>query len=308
MRLRHQLVLVAVFLCSIFPFGLAEKVNDIQPTGYVIDLANVMTPEAKAKISAMATELQQKTGAQIAVVTVNSLEGEDREQYAADLYKHLGVGPKKNDEGVLLLVAPKERQYKIEVGYGLEPVINDARAGDIGRSMVPSLRANDYSAAILSAMTQIAELVAADKGVTLTGVPNRARAPTRGTNNIPWWLIFIGIFIVFQIIRALIRRGGGGGPGSGLRSRGSWVPPVIFMPAHGRRLGTWGWLWRQLRWLRWLWRRRRVWRLRRRPEWWRRGRGKLVSQLSIVSGQLSERISGVRCQISGFRRAHAVLL
>ncbi len=233
MRLRSQLVVLAIFLCSVFPLGLAEKVANIQPTGYVIDLANVIQPDAKAKISAMATELQQKTGAQIAVVTVNSLGGEDRDQYAVDLYKHLGVGPKKSDEGVLLLVAPKERQYKIEVGYGLEPVINDARAGDIGRSMVPSFRAGDYSAAILSAMTQIAQLVATAKGVQLTGVPNRARAPTRGTN-IPWWLIFLGIFIVFNIIRALIRRGGGGGPGSGLRSRGSWVPPVVFLP------GGWG--------------------------------------------------------------------
>lgn len=234
MRLRRQLVLLAILLC-VSPSAFAEKVNDIQPSGYVIDLANVIQPEAKAKISAMATELQQKTGAQIAVVTVNSLEGEDRDQYAADLYKHLGVGPKKNDEGVLLLVAPKERQYKIEVGYGLEPVINDARAGDIGRAMVPSLRAGDYSAAILTAMTQIAQYVATAKGVQLTGMPDRARAPTR-SSNIPWWLVLLGIFIVFQIIRSLIRRGGGG-PGSGLRSRGMGVPPVIFMPGMG---GGWG--------------------------------------------------------------------
>lgn len=236
MRLRRQFVLLTLALCTVVPFAIAEKVNDIQPTGYVIDLANVITPDTKAKISAIATELQQKTGAQIAVVTVNSLDGQDRDQYAADLYKHLGVGPKKNDEGVLLLVAPKDRQYKIEVGYGLEPVINDARAGDIGRSMVPRLRANDYSAAILSAMTQIAQLIAADKGVQLTGVPNRARAPAQGTSKIPWWLILLGVFIVFQIIRGISRRGGGG-PGSGLRSRGSWIPPVVFMPPMG---GGWG--------------------------------------------------------------------
>jgi uncharacterized protein len=233
--LRRQFVFVAILLCSVVPFAIAEKVNDIQPTGYVIDLANVIQPEAKAKIAAMATELQQKTGAQIAVVTVNSLEGEDREQYAADLYKHLGVGPQKNDEGVLLLVAPKERQYKFEVGYGLEPVINDARAGDIGRSMVPSLRTGDYSAAILSAMTQIAQLIAADKGVQLTGVPNRARAPAQ-SQKLPWWLILLGVFILFQIIRAISRRGGGG-PGSGIRGRGFGVPPVIFMPPMG---GGWG--------------------------------------------------------------------
>jgi len=235
-RLRPKFVAIAVLVLAIAGLSWAEKVNDIQPTGYVIDLANVIQPEAKAKISAMATELQQKTGAQMAVVTVNSLEGETREQYAADLYKHLGVGPKKNDEGVLLLVAPKDREYKIEVGYGLEPVLNDARAGDIGRSMVPGLRAGDYSAAILGAMTQIAQLIAADKGVQLTGVPNRPRAPTRAQQKLPWWLIFLGIFILFQIIRAITRRGGGG-PGSGLRSRGMGVPPVIFMPPMG---GGWG--------------------------------------------------------------------
>jgi len=234
-RLRRQFA-TAVLVLALAVVALAEKVNDIQPSGYVIDLANVIQPDAKQKIAAMATELQQKTGAQIAVVTVNSLEGQDREQYAADLYKHLGVGPKKNDEGVLLLVAPKERQYKIEVGYGLEPVINDARAGDIGRSMVPSLKAGDYNAAILSAMTQIAQLIAADKGVQLTGVPNRARAPAQ-SQKLPWWLILLGVFIVFQIIRAISRRGGGGGPGSGIRRRGFGVPPVIFMPPMG---GGWG--------------------------------------------------------------------
>lgn len=236
MRLRRQFVPAVVFLCLLAPLALAEKVADIQPTGYVIDLANVIQPETRARISAMAAELQQQTGAQIAVVTVNSLEGETKEQYAVDLYKHLGIGPKKTDEGVLLLVAPKDRQYKIEVGYGLEPVINDARAGDIGRSMVPSLRAGDYSAAILEAMTQIAQLVAADKGVQLTGVPNRPRAPAT-SQKIPWWLVFLGIYILFAIIRAIVRRGGGG-PRSGLRSRGMGVPPIVFMPPMGG--GGWG--------------------------------------------------------------------
>jgi uncharacterized protein len=236
-RLRSQLAAVTVLLCVLSPSLFAEKVADIQPTGYVIDLAHVITPDTAAKITAMATELQQKTGAQIAVVTVNSLEGETKEDYAVNLYKHLGIGAKKSNEGVLLLLAPKDRQYKIEVGYGLEPVINDARAGDVGRSMVPSLKAGDYSAAVLTAMTQIAQIIAADKGVELTGVPKLQRAPQRA-QKVPWWLIFLGIFIVFQIIRALIRRGGGGGPGSGLRRRGMGVPPIIFMPGLGG--GGWG--------------------------------------------------------------------
>jgi uncharacterized protein len=100
--------------------------------------------------------------------------------------------------------------------------------------MVPSLRAGDYSAAILTAMTQIAQLIAADKGVQLTGVPNRARAPA-DNQKLPWWVPLAGFAVLFIIIRILSRRGGG--PGSGLRSRGWGVPPLIFMPPMG---GGWG--------------------------------------------------------------------
>ena len=149
MQARNRIILFVLLLVSLTQWVWAEKIADIQPQGYVTDLAQVIDPAARQKIELLGTELQQKTGAQLAVVTVNSLEGQTREDYAADLYKHLGVGSKKDDRGVLILIAPKDRQYKIEVGYGLEPVINDARAGDVGRDMVPELRKGDYSAAAL---------------------------------------------------------------------------------------------------------------------------------------------------------------
>src|SRR5208283_4018795 len=186
MRHRSQLVLAAMLLVLLSAAALAEKIAGIQPQGYVTDLAQVIDPATRQKIEMLGTELQQKTGAQLAVVTVNSLEGQSREDYAADLYKHLGVGSKKDDRGVLILIAPKDRQYKIEVGYGLEPVINDARAGDVGRDMVPDLRKGDYSAAALAGATGVAQFIAADAGVQLTGIPQRAaRPPTKET---PWWL------------------------------------------------------------------------------------------------------------------------
>src|SRR2546429_2904633 len=95
----------------------------------------------------------------MAIVTVRSLDGESVDSYAVDLYKQLGVGSKKDNRGVLLLVAPNDRKYRIEVGYGLEPIINDARAGDAGRAMVPFLRQGNYGSDIEKSAGQLAKYI-----------------------------------------------------------------------------------------------------------------------------------------------------
>ena len=237
MRAPTKFVLFGLLLVSLLQVGWAEKIADIQPQGYVTDLANVINPATRQKIEMLGTELQQKTGAQIAVVTVNSLEGQTREDYAADLYKHLGVGAKKDSRGVLILIAPKDRQYKIEVGYGLEPVINDARAGDVGRDMVPDLRKSDYSAAALVGAIGVSQFIAADAGVQLTGIPQRAARPP--TKEAPWWLPFLIIGGIFLIIRALSRAGKGGGRGSGGGGVATALPWMLLGNAMGRG-GNWG--------------------------------------------------------------------
>jgi uncharacterized protein len=233
---RVKVALLVFLLAECFP-ARAEKIADIRPQGYVTDLAKVIDPATSAKLETLCAEVEQKTGAQIAVVTVNSFDGRTREDYAADLYKQLGIGSKKDNRGALLLIAPKERQYKIEIGYGLEPVINDARAGDIGRAMVPDLRSGDYSGAALVGTTLIAQLIAADKGVQLNGVPAyQARAPASAT---PWWIPVLIIVIIFLIVRSLSRsaRGGGRGPRSG---GGSALPWLLMGSAMGGRGGSWG--------------------------------------------------------------------
>jgi uncharacterized protein len=206
----------------------AEKIKDIHPTGYVTDLAGVLTPESKTRLENLCTELEQKTDAQMAIVTVRSLEGEPVEQYGNELFKQLGVGGKKDDRGVLLLVAPPEHKYWTEVGYGLEPVITDARAGDAGRAMVPFLRVNNFSAGIETAVRQLAGYIAADRGVTLIGAPppNRFPAePYEPSHRIPFWLILFLIFIGFRIFAALARSASGrGGPRGG---SGWWIGPFL---------------------------------------------------------------------------------
>lgn len=234
---RHRSIGVAlVVVVLLAATSRAEKIADIHPQSYVTDLAGVIDAATKQKLEALAYEVEQKTDAQIGVVTVKSLEGEPIEDYAVDLYKHLGIGSKKDNRGVLVLVAPPERRYRIEVGYGLEPVINDARAGDVGRSMVPFLRQNNYNDAILTAVNQVAQMIAADRGVTLTGVV-APRSQPEGSG-IPFWVIPLVIFGIFLVLRLLarasrnnIRGGRGGGPGI------FWLPP---MGGGWGRGGGWG--------------------------------------------------------------------
>src|SRR6202048_1030889 len=220
--------LSVLFLLATFP-ALAENPKDIHPSGYVTDLAGVIAPDTKAQLEELCREVEEKTGTQIAVVTVHSLDGESVENYAVDLYKTLGVGSKSDNRGVLLLVAPGEHKYRIEVGYGLEPVINDARAGDAGRAMVPSLRQGNYSAAIEATTWILAKYIADDRGVTLSGQPpaRPQRRQRERSSPIGLWAILFVIWIIVAIARAAGGRRGGGG--------GWWIGPML-----GGMGGGWG--------------------------------------------------------------------
>jgi uncharacterized protein len=200
----------------------------------VTDLAGVIAPDTKAGLEALCLEVETKTAAQIAIVTVHSLNGETVEQYAVDLYKQFGVGSKRDNRGVLLLLAPEEHKYRIEVGYGLEPVINDARAGDAGRAMVPLLRQGDYSAAVNAATWILAKYIADDRGVTLSGEPLRQPRHSKQQDSTPLGpLIWLGIILVFFLL-AKSGRGGGG------RSGGWWIWPILGAMSGGRGGGGFG--------------------------------------------------------------------
>jgi uncharacterized protein len=202
--------------CVTFPLR-AEDIKSIHPAGYVTDLAGAIEPDTKARLEALCTELEQKTGAQMAIVTVRSLEGETPSTYGNELYRQLGVGGKKGDRGVLLLVAPAERKYWTEVGYGLEPTITDARAGDAGRAMVARFKTGDYSGAIEIGAWQLAKYVAEAAGVTLSGQPPQQpiRTPQSDNGGIGVW-IFLGLIVIVVVIASSTGGGRGGSGGGGL--------------------------------------------------------------------------------------------
>src|SRR5271156_3368511 len=148
----------------------AESVNTLPaPTGYISDFAGVLSPSTKASLENLCTQVDRQAHAQIAVVTIKTLDNDQSiEEFATALEDKWKVGPKGTDRGVLMLVVMNPRKYRIEVGYGLEGILNDAKVGDIGRTMVPSLSQGDYNTAIPLGVQQIARIIAADAGVSLT--------------------------------------------------------------------------------------------------------------------------------------------
>jgi uncharacterized protein len=199
----------------------AQSLDQINPTGYVMDSAGILSQSAKDQLTALCTEVDQKAQAQIAVVTVKSLDGRPIEDYSVDLATRLGIGPKKSDRGVLILVSTGDHKYWTSVGYGLEPILPDGKVGSFGREAVPYFRDNNYDAALLLLTRRVADVIAADRGVQLTGAIPSAPPQNRGGTG-PGQIIglLFAIFIFFLFLRGM----GGGGVG---RGSGWWIWPLI---------------------------------------------------------------------------------
>src|ERR1700688_1833462 len=118
-------------------------------TGRVVDQAGVMTAQSRSDIEAKLKDLEDKSGIQLVVATVKSLQGSDVETYANELFRAWKLGQAQKNNGVLLLVAPAEHKVRIEVGYGLEGTLTDALSSVIiSSAIVPRFKANDYSGGI----------------------------------------------------------------------------------------------------------------------------------------------------------------
>lgn len=228
----HAIYSVVVSCLIAFNLGWISRAHAIaypSPQGYVNDFAGILDPSAKQKIHAIASEVEAKTSAQIAVVVVQSLEGESLEYYANELFTKWKIGQKGKDNGVLILLAHKERKIRIEIGYGLEGILPDGRTGQIIReSMIPFFKRNDYSGGLIMGTLSVAGIIAEDAGVTLSGSMGRTprRGPARRKKslvskifNVIFFFIMMIVFIrhpfLFLLFMGGGRRGGFGGGFSG---------------------------------------------------------------------------------------------
>jgi uncharacterized protein len=202
---------VVLAMAALPAWGLDTKT--LKPTGYVNDFSSTLDASSKQTLEAYCANLERVTGVQMAIVLVPTLDGEPVEDVANRLYREWGIGKKGKDEGILILLAVKDRKSRAEIGYGVEPIISDGAAGGILRQIRPILQQGNYGGALLAAAEQMGTTIAQSKGVELGGPE-----PLRGTGrvvrgpSIPFPLILLGLFFVLW----LLGRGGKGGSGTGL--------------------------------------------------------------------------------------------
>jgi uncharacterized protein len=220
------LLALVIFLA---PFAYAYDFPAL--TGRVVDDAGVMTAQSRSNVEAKSKDLEDKSGIQLVVATVKSLQGGDIETYANQLFRYWKLGEAKKNNGVLLLVAPAEHKVRIEVGYGLEGTLTDAASSVIISSViVPRFKAGDYSGGIEAGVDGIISILSTDPADWHRKVNARPDSSSDFDKLFPLLLFLLMIFIIWYLIRDA------GGPPSGRGGRGGRGGAPIFIPWGG----SWG--------------------------------------------------------------------
>jgi uncharacterized protein len=215
----------------------AEAIRFPELTGRVVDEAAVLSPEQKDALSVRLKALEEKNGRQLVVVTLKSLQGQEISDYGYQLGRHWGIGQKGQNNGVLLIVAPEERKVRIEVGYGLEPILTDALSSTIIQGkMLPKFRAGDVPGGVIDGADALTEQLGledaeARQRLAQATAAQEQRATHHRRSGSPIGALFT-LFIVFIVVTSIFRRGGGGG----------WFWPLLILSSldRGGRSDGWG--------------------------------------------------------------------
>ena len=232
-RGRARLAGLLIALSAVAWLGLADpaaaQTASNQPafpalTGRVVDQARLLTPETEAALTAKLEALERDTSDQLVVVTVDSLQDREIEDYGYQLGRAWGIGQADDDNGVLLIVAPEERKVRIEVGYGLEPVLTDALSAlIIHNEILPSFREGYFERGIQQGVEAIDTQLRLDPAEAQARAA-AAAAPKAGIPFGPIIMIGVIFFLIFIGVIGGLTRGGRG-------RRGSGVAPILIWAA-----------------------------------------------------------------------------
>lgn len=223
----HILLIAVTLLLTVVTMAAAGETFP-NPAGAVNDFAKVIPAQIAASMENMAREVLEKTGTAVVVATVETIGENEPADYANRLYGAWGIGKKGDDRGVLIFLALKERQIRIETGYGVEGILPDGLTGEIlDRYAIPRFRDGDFGRGMAETMAAVSSVVAKAAGVTLTGVqaPQSRAAKTQrglGIGQIVLLVLAAGFLLGTRQGRAmlpwillLLSSGGGGRRGGG---------------------------------------------------------------------------------------------
>ncbi len=181
-----------------------------KPTGFVVDQANILTPEEEAQLTQKLEALKAQSNREFAIATIRDLQGYDISDYGYQLGRAWGVGNEGADDGILLIIAPNERKIRIEVGYGLEGIITDGLSGQIIRQEItPQFKAGNMFAGIDAGVNAIGSqlLLPPEEAAALAKQATTKARNDRKSGRV-WNLIF-WLFIIFIVILPMLRRARG---------------------------------------------------------------------------------------------------
>lgn len=229
---------VLVLLVSVgAAFAAAPKFPPL--TGRVVDNANILSPEAEAKLTTELATLESQTGRQLVVATLPDLQGYEIEDYGYQLLRTWGIGSKERDDGAILIVAPSERKVRVEVGYGLEPVLTDALSSVIiNQTILPAFKAGQMEQGVVDGTGALVQQLTLPDGEARAAAAAPAKA-SEGESIGPA-VIFV-IFIIFWLLSGVM--GGLGRRGRGRGGRGLWwlLPLLLNGGGGGGGRGGGGW-------------------------------------------------------------------
>lgn len=198
--------LATLFLCLAaasvsFSDGVPER-----PLRYVVDLAGIVDDAAESRLNVYLQQLEQKTTAQLVILTIKNLGGESIEDFSIKIaHDKWKLGQKGKDNGVLFVISVQDRKYRIEVGYGLEGVLPDSLVGSLGRNfLVPLFRKGEYSNGIFATAVAMANEIAVDAGVKIDGMPTIKRRVQPIIKDKPAGLLNTIVAIVFLLIMVIL--------------------------------------------------------------------------------------------------------
>jgi uncharacterized protein len=198
-------------------------------TGRVVDAANVIPPEAEARLNAKLEALQNQSQRQFVIATIPSLEDYEISDYGYRLGREWGIGDKQRNDGALLIIAPNERKLRIEVGYGLEGIMTDGMSSlIINQTIVPRFKAGDMAGGIEAGADAVIQQLILPEDQARKIAAEASQPPEAG---IPWSAIIVLIFIFFFVL-PMFRRAVGG------KRYGSSGPVIVWGGGSGSSWGS----------------------------------------------------------------------